>query len=874
MSFQILGPLKVAGESGPVAIRGPKRRALLAALLIRANRVVSSDELIGSVWGDHRPADPDAALRRHVRDLRRVLGGNRLERVGDGFVLHVRPAEFDAAAFEDLIDRARAAGRNQVQRAALLKEALGLWRGPPLAGLATELVSEPVERLNALHQETVEAPRTAQLAEHRTISRLQAMATVGVAIAIFASTVAVVSVRGRASAERGAQLARARELAATAIAELATDPERSVLQASLAVRMTRRGEGALPAAVEALHRAVLADRLVLTIHSDGSPVVRYNPDGTRLLAPGSDPGTADVYDAKTGELLYDLRGQGSGLVSHVDYSPDGRYISTASWTDGSTEIWDAHTGSMLYRLAVPSGDPVCCWEAFSPDGAVLATNVADGTVRIWKSATGRQLGLIPASGPMAFSPDGNELWVGHCVGDWRQGSDWPSGFCVPTGKGNPVTDVTWSPDGSRVATSTRNGSATIWDARTGDEVMTLVGAGGIDSVEFAPDGRELAAGSLDGTVGVWTLDPTGPRQAFTLVGHRAPVWSMDFSPDGSHLATAAQDGTVRVWNVGPGSGGEQMAVAGSGAVAYDPTGDLVAVGDEGGVELIDPSTKHILRTLPSDHGRVAAIGFDRTGTRIAVGWSDGTVRVWDPRSGSELVSIRTPAPLRAMAFEPDGRTVVTLSDDHTARVWDATTGESIHTLPRVHDDLAFSPNGELFAAPVDEGPRSGSDWVSIWDAHTWSLEQTLPDQAQVSTLAFLPDGRSIAAAGPDWNVHILEVETGYQFRVLFGNAGPIWDVAVSPDGRRMATVSAGGVFVWDIATGAGPFAVSRSPFEPRSQLAFGPDGSELLGAVRPGTVGVYALDVPDLLDVARARVTRDVTQAECRRYLDLYPCGR
>jgi WD40 repeat protein len=125
----------------------------------------------------------------------------------------------------------------------------------------------------------------------------------------------------------------------------------------------------------------------------------------------------------------------------------------------------------------------------------------------------------------------------------------------------------------------------------------------------------------------------------------------------------------------------------------------------------------------------------------------------------------------------------------------------------------------------------------------------------VYTLAFSPDGRSLFSGGPDGVVRALDSDTGYQLWSLTGNLGPVWGIASSPDGRRIATASEGGLFLWDVSTGRRLFALSYDAFQRRTHIAFSPDGSRLVGPVDAGTVGVYILDIAKLLDLGHSRVT-------------------
>ena len=117
------------------------------------------------------------------------------------------------------------------------------------------------------------------------------------------------------------------------------------------------------------------------------------------------------------------------------------------------------------------------------------------------------------------------------------------------GGGNAVSlpdSVAFSPDGTRIATASADGTAKVWDAATGQELFTLVGhTRGVTSVVFSPDGTQIATGSADKTARVWEA-ATG-KLLQTLLGHTEGVTSVAFSPDGTHLAAASLDGTTRLY---------------------------------------------------------------------------------------------------------------------------------------------------------------------------------------------------------------------------------------------------------------------------------------------------------------------------------------
>jgi DNA-binding SARP family transcriptional activator/predicted ATPase len=137
MQFCILGPLQVLEGSRRVDLPRRKHRALLAVLVLRAGEVVSADRLIEELWGETPPRTAKDALQNYVSLLRKTLGGDVLVTRDSGYVLDVRPEQIDATRFESLLAGARTASGVDV-RAEKLREALGLWRGPPLADLAYE----------------------------------------------------------------------------------------------------------------------------------------------------------------------------------------------------------------------------------------------------------------------------------------------------------------------------------------------------------------------------------------------------------------------------------------------------------------------------------------------------------------------------------------------------------------------------------------------------------------------------------------------------------------------------------------------------------------------------------------------------------------
>ena len=161
MEFRILGPLEVRDGERSLPLGGAKQRAVLALLLLSANRVLPVERLVEGVWGDEPPSSVNASLQNHLARLRRELG-DRLVTRSPGYLLRVGEGELDFDRFRRLVDEAR--GAEPEVAAERLAEALALWRGPPLSDLADEPAGGVAARLEDLRLAALEERIEADLA--------------------------------------------------------------------------------------------------------------------------------------------------------------------------------------------------------------------------------------------------------------------------------------------------------------------------------------------------------------------------------------------------------------------------------------------------------------------------------------------------------------------------------------------------------------------------------------------------------------------------------------------------------------------------------------------------------------------------------------
>ena len=164
MHFELLGPLRVVEGGLDVTPARPKQRTLLAMLLLRRAEVVPGAQLIEALWGEEPPGTAQTALHGHVSSLRKLIGAERIRTRPPGYLWQVSADEVDAARFESLVARARE--RNDPgERSALLRDALAIWHGEPLAELRGEPRAErEIARLEELRLAALEDRIDADLA--------------------------------------------------------------------------------------------------------------------------------------------------------------------------------------------------------------------------------------------------------------------------------------------------------------------------------------------------------------------------------------------------------------------------------------------------------------------------------------------------------------------------------------------------------------------------------------------------------------------------------------------------------------------------------------------------------------------------------------
>ena len=277
--------------------------------------------------------------------------------------------------------------------------------------------------------------------------------------------------------------------------------------------------------------------------------------------------------------------------------------------------------------------------------------------------------------------------------------------------------VTFSADGSLVATGSDDRGVRIWDAATGALLQTFKEhTGEVTSVAFSPNGKMLASGAKDSTVRVWDLTKNVISRVFAE--HTDDVNSVAFSPDSKRLASGSNDKTIRIWDLAQGTilrvlDEHTLFVT---SVAYSPDGKLLASGSwdktvkvwDANMKTVESQPRYASNKMINDHtDRVTTVAFAPAGKQLASGSWDNSVRTWDPITGKAVLTFNGHTQwVTSLSFSPDGKQLASGSWDTTVRVWDTEKGSPapVQTLKEIADRVvlaAFSPDGKQIAA---QGP--------------------------------------------------------------------------------------------------------------------------------------------------------------------------
>jgi WD40 repeat protein len=536
---------------------------------------------------------------------------------------------------------------------------------------------------------------------------------------------------------------------------------------------------------------------------DDNPT-RLTPDAT------SESNVVEVWSTQTLGSVAKLRGH-TANINTVAFSADERFIVTAS-DDTTARVWNVASGQEIAQLGGHAGRVTSA--AFSPDGRLIVTSSADKTARVWRVddlAKGLSLPVHALVNSIAFSPDSKRLLI--------------------------ATDIAEQFFGDVVATdkTTILGKPTVWDTTTGQSALPLKGQDGAAyKAVYSPNGQQIAALVRGGQVCVWDAN-TGELRWTELSVSR--FFSAPFSPDGKlFLAKIKQ-------NSGP-----------------QPRGEQNGNNEKETVKLFDLSTKQQVSELALLEQKVNDASFSPDGQFVVTASGDYY----------KYLIGRVPNPTNLSPA--DGEKIPTARIDNSAQIFDAASGQP-KLDPTGKEKLVLYHNGPVLSVAYNLGgsllvTASADRTARLWDAATGKQIALLNHSGVVFKAVFSPDGNYIVTACEDNKARLWDGHTGKPI-AEFEHPDAVWSASFSSNSKFVLTRSRDKITrLWDVISAQ---EISELPStDIVYDNAFSPDGQLIAVASGDNPVRIYTCDVclplPDLLQLAKQRVTRQLTEEEISKY--------
>lgn len=605
--------------------------------------------------------------------------------------------------------------------------------------------------------------------------------------------------------------------------------------------------------------------LTLSGHSDDVICIGFNSTGTKLVS-GSQDRRIKIWDIKSRKELISLTGHSSS-VKYVSFNADDSRIVSS---DGNTtRLWCAETA-----LQLKSHKNTKC-VAFSPVASqyaiVESKNPFEGhVVRLCDSTTGKEAGSFDIGilnetvfgvDRIVFSPDGANLAISNAktIEHWNIASQRKFYSCK--GHRYAVTDMCYSPDGSRMYSSEHFGRLKLWDLANRPDVRhSIQKHSNFHVAKFSPNGHFFAAAHDDGSIVIF--ETMRERQLF-IQGHSAPISCIEFSSDSTVLATGSDDGKVKLWDVETGVPTQSLAGDADNieCISFSSDGSRLAIGNSSGeVHLWSPGTDAGVRQICKQDGSVYTVFFGPSGRSLVIN-GDSAALIWDIDNEVQIAKLEgTDGDINPICCSPDGKRIAGVVWDDV-RIWDATSGKmlgaaNLSTGQRA-DAIRFTSDGSRLILADNHVAKifDAKDLVEVFNVES-------PDG--VNSFYVGPDGMSFGKLATHYgsfgadNAYLELFSKQYSPNSYIIPSPSTLDFdnpALSPDGSRLAFVDKElAIHIWDTLNQSEVSVIRTPPYDACDGISH--DNQRLYVSVRYGNESDAAI-----LDIASGKILESGVEA-------------